>query len=257
MHPILFDFGSFSVKTYGFLIAIGFLLGITLALKEAKRQNYDPQIILDLSFYMIVGAIVGSRIFYIFTHLSYFKDNILDAFKLWQGGLTFFGGFIMAMALSLIMIYKHKLSIWKTLDIFAPSLALGVFFGRMGCFAAGCCHGKPCDLPWAITFTNPESLAPLSVALHPTQLYSSLGALLTFVILFLWRKRKTFDGQLALMWIFLYSGIRSVNEFFRGDSRGDLLFDMYPTSRVIAWCLVAFAVIMFPILKKKYNSQKQ
>ena len=251
MHPILVQFGSFSIKTYGFLIATGFLLGITLAVSEAKRLDYNPQIILDLSFYIIVGAIVGSRLFYIATNLSYYIQNPLDIFKVWQGGLVFFGGFILSFAICIWMIKRNQLGIWKTLDLFAPSLAVGVFFGRLGCFSAGCCYGKPCSLAWAVTFTNPESLARLHVPLHPSQLYSSLGALITFLILFAFRKRKSFDGQLCLMWMFFYSGFRSIIELFRGDVRGDLWFGHYATSQILAWLLVVGSVVMFLILKKR------
>lgn len=251
MHPILLQFGSFSIKTYGFFIAIGFLMGITFALKEAKRTGYDPQLILDLSFYMIIGAIVGSRLFYVLTHISHYQQTPLDAFKVWQGGLTFFGGFILSMIICIWIIKKHKLSIWKTLDMFAPSLAIGVFFGRLGCFFAGCCYGKPCSLPWAVTFTDPHSLAKLNVSLHPTQLYSSTAAFIAFLILVAFRKRKSFDGQLALMWILLYSFFQLIIEMFRGDVRGDLLFGQYPASQVLALLLLLSALILFPILKKR------
>ena len=260
MHPILLQIGSFSIKTYGFLIATGFLIGIIYALREAKRTGYDQQFVLDISFYMILGAIAGSRIFYIFTHFSYYWQNPLDVFKLWEGGLTFFGGFILAMAACIWMTKKNHLSIWKTLDLFAPSLAIGVFFGRLGCFFAGCCHGKPCDLSWAVTFIDPQSLAPLNTPLHPTQLYSSCGALVTFIILVILRKKETFDGFLAVMWILLYSSFRVIIEMFRGDPRGDLLFGLYPTSRVLAVALVIGSIIMLPILKarsKKLSCHKQ
>ncbi|MCP4716227.1 MAG: prolipoprotein diacylglyceryl transferase [Deltaproteobacteria bacterium] len=252
MHPILLQLGPISIKTYGFLIATGFLMGISLAVRDAKQENFDPQIILDLAFYMIIGAIVGSRIFYVFTNLSYFLQHPLDIFKIWQGGLVFFGGFILSFSICVWMIKRNGLQLLKTLDLFAPSLAIGVCFGRLGCFFAGCCYGKACELPWAITFTNPDTLARMHVPLHPTQLYSSLGALITFLILFFWRKRKTFDGQLLLIWLFMYSGFRSIIELFRGDIRGDMWFDKYATSQILAWALVMLAVGLYPVFKRKY-----
>jgi len=251
MHPILIEFGSFSIKTYGFFIATGFLIGITFAVKEAKRIGYDPQVVLDISFYIIVGAIVGSRLFYVVTHASHYWRNPLDALKVWQGGLTFYGGFILAMLCCFWIIKKNQLTIWKTFDLFAPSLAVGVFFGRLGCFAAGCCYGTPCDLPWAVTFTDPQGLAKLNVPLHPTQLYSATGALITFGVLFFLRTRKLFDGQLALMWIMMYSGFRLIIELFRGDPRGDLLFGRFPASQVLAVVLVVCSLVLFPVLKKR------
>ena len=249
MHPILLQIGGFSIKTYGFLVATGFLVGIIVALKEARRIGYDPQFILDLSFYIILGAIIGSRLFYVVTHISYYRDNPVDALKVWQGGLTFFGGFILAAVVCVWMIRKKGLGIWKTLDLFAPSMAIGVFFGRLGCFSAGCCYGKPCDLPWAVTFTDIQSLAMRNIPLHPTQLYSSFGALITFIVLMMLRKRKSFDGQLALTWVLCYSGFRSLIELFRGDPRGDLISGTYPVSQVMALLLFFCALAAFPVLK--------
>ena len=97
MHPILLELGPLSIKTYGFLIAVGFLIGIALASREAKRVGINQQAVLDLAFYIILGAIIGSRLFYVLTHPEYFRDSMLDAFKVWEGGLTFYGGFIMAL----------------------------------------------------------------------------------------------------------------------------------------------------------------
>lgn len=256
MHPILLQFGQFSIKTYGFFIAVGFMAGIGLALREARRLEYNPQFILDLAFYMIVGAIVGSRVFYVATHLSSYRAHPLDALKLWQGGLTFFGGFILAVIICIVLIKRQGLSVWKTFDLFAPSLAVGVFFGRIGCFFAGCCYGKPCSLPWAITFNNPESLAQLNIPLHPTQLYSAGGALVTFLILFMLRKRKSFDGQLALLWILLYSSFRTGIELFRGDMRGDLLLGRYPSSQAMALLLIVVSLVALFILRGRARSRK-
>lgn len=251
MHPILFTLGPLSIKTYGFLVATGFLAGIALALREARRTGVDPQVVLDLSFYIIVGAIVGSRLFYVFTHLSYYRYNLLDAFKVWQGGLTFFGGLILALALCLWILRRRGLGVWKMLDLFAPSLAIGVLFGRLGCFSAGCCYGRECSLPWAVTFTHPESLARVHVPLHPVQLYAALGALITFAILYLMRTRTRFDGQLALLWIFCYSCSRSIEELFRGDVRGDLIMGRFPASQIIAWTLIVLAAALYPVLRRR------
>ena len=110
MYPLLVELGGFSIKTYGFFVAVAFLVGISWALKDAKREGYDPQFILDLSFYMIIGAIVGSRLFYVVTHASHYLKHPLDVFKVWQGGLTFFGGFILAAAICVWGIRRQGLS---------------------------------------------------------------------------------------------------------------------------------------------------
>jgi phosphatidylglycerol:prolipoprotein diacylglycerol transferase len=251
MYPILLDLGGFSIKTYGFLIALGFALGLLLASREAKRVGLSVQAIGDLAFYILLGAIIGARLYFILTNLDYFTRHPLDMLKIWQGGLTFFGGFIAAVILCVWMIRRHRLPVWKTLDVFAPSLALGVFFGRLGCLAAGCCYGRQCALPWAVTFTHPETLARTGVPLHPTQIYSALAALITFVILYVLRRHKSFDGQLALLWILCYSCARVVIEQFRGDVRGGMLTDNIELSFVIAAGLIIISLVLFPILKKK------
>jgi len=250
MHPILIELGGFSIKTYGFLIAVGFAIGLFLALREARRVGLNVDAIGDLAFYILLGAIVGSRLYYILTNFEYFTQHPLDMIKIWEGGLTFFGGFILAVILCVWMIRKHRLPVWKTLDVFAPSLAVGVFFGRLGCFSAGCCYGKQCDLPWAVTFTHPQTLARIGVPLHPTQLYSALGAAVTFVLLYSLRTRKTFDGQLTLLWILCYGTVRLINEQFRGDVRGGMLTENIALSFVIAAILIIASLALFPILKK-------
>lgn len=251
MHPILIEIGPLSIKTYGFLIAVGFMIGIFMASREAKRLNIDQQAILDMAFYLILGAIIGSRLFYVVTHPEYFRASPLDALKIWEGGLTFYGGFIFAFAIAAFLIKKHRLPLFPTLDLFAPSLAVGIMFGRLGCFSAGCCYGRPCGLPWAVTFTDPRSLAQLNVPLHPTQLYAAGGAAITLAVLLYVKKRKTFHGELALLWVMLYSGFRLAEEFFRGGPRGDLVFGTFPASQVLAVLLLILAAALFPVLKKR------
>jgi len=149
------------------------------------------------------------------------------------------------------MIKKYRLPAFATLDLFAPSLAVGILFGRLGCFCAGCCYGAPCSLPWAVTFTNPQSLAQLNVPLHPTQLYAAAGSAITLAVLLYLKNRKTFHGELALVWVMLYSGFRLFEELFRGGVRGDLVFNRYPASQVMALVLLIFAAALFPVLKKR------
>jgi phosphatidylglycerol---prolipoprotein diacylglyceryl transferase len=149
---------------------------------------------------------------------------------------------------------RHMMAVWKTFDLFAPGLALGDFFGRIGCFFAGCCYGRECSYPWAVTFIDPQSLARIGIALHPTQLYSSAAALATFVLLWIWSSRKRFDGQLALLWIFSYSFFRLIIEYFRGDPRGYLVMGTFAVSQVIAALLVIVSLALLAVLKNRYRS---
>lgn len=254
MFPVLFQINGFAVHTYGFFIAVGVLAGIFLARREARRLQIDEEKILDLCFYIIVAAILGSRLFYVATHPAYFSSHPLEIFKIWSGGLVFYGGFIAAALVVIAYLRRHKLPLGKVSDIAGLSLPLGHFFGRIGCFFAGCCYGKTCQLPWAVSFSHPESLAPLHSSLHPTQLYHAAGNLLIFLSLFLFRRYKRYDGQVFWLYILFYGIIRSVIEIFRGDYRGSILLGIFSLSQVIGIVSALVALTMLLILSRRANT---
>jgi len=251
MHPILFQFKGVVVYTYGFFIALGFLVGITLAGYEGKRVGENPEKIMDLSFYLLVSAIVGSRLFYVVTRPDIFFSNPLEILKIWNGGLVFYGAFIFAAITAIVYLKKNKMALWKITDILAPSLVLAQVFGRIGCFFAGCCYGKECNLPWAVTFTNPNSLAPTNIMLHPSQLYHALGNLIIFGVLWLIRKRKGFDGQVFWIYVLLYGLIRAFLEIFRGDYRGQEVLGTFSISQAIGLSMAGLAVCMIIFLGRR------
>ena len=251
MHPVLLKLGPFSIHTYGFFVAMGFIAGILLAKREAKRLGEDPERIMDLSFYLLIAAIVGSRLLYIFINPEIFLSDILESFRIWNGGLVFYGGFIAALIIGLSYLKIKKMPLWRTMDIAALSLPLGQFFGRLGCFSAGCCYGKACDLPWAVTFTNPDTLAPMGIPLHPTQLYHAISNLSIFVFLWFFRRRKKYNGQLFWLYVMLYAVTRSFIEIFRGDFRGELIFGALSVAQAIGIIMAPVAVIMMTILRKR------
>lgn len=255
MYPILFKFGGLTIHTYGFFVAAGFFAGILLAKKEAVRTGVNPDKIIDLVFFIFIASIVGARLFYVITVPKIFIEDPVEILRIWNGGLVFYGGFIAAFITVLVYIKTTDLLLWKTADILAPSIAIGQFFGRLGCFSAGCCYGKKCDLPWAVTFTNPDSLAPLHSSLHPTQLYSAVGNLVIFVVIMFLRKQKKFDGQLFWLYVVLYALARFVVEIFRGDFRGVSFFGFLSVSQAIGVIFVFIAVIMLLNLAKK-NQKK-
>lgn len=251
MYPILFTVGPITIYTYGLFIALAFLAGISLATLWAKREGIDPEKIIDLSFYLILAAIIGSRSLYVLINFNYYLAHPLAIWQIWEGGLVFYGGLIAAAAVGLIYIKKKGLHVWQIADIFAPSIALGQVIGRWGCFFAGCCYGKPTDLPWAITFHDPASLAPLGIPLYPTQLYSSLKDLIILAILILMQKRKSFHGQLFCSYIFFYAVLRFIVEFFRGDPRGFIPGGLISTAQALGVALFILALVMLWRLKAK------
>ena len=252
MHPVLFQFGGFSVHTYGFFIALGVLSGLFLARHEARRMDLDPDKVVDACFYIVMAAIVGSRVFYVLTNLDTFMAVPLDAFKIWEGGLVFYGGLIGALAMFIVYLKISRLPLGKMADIGAVCVPLGHTLGRMGCFFAGCCYGKVCHQPWAITFRNPESLAPLYVSLHPTQLYSSASNFCIFLLIFSLRRYKQYDGQLFWIYLAVYGITRSMIEFFRGDFRGAMFWNTFSISQVIGISSAFFAIVMLIVLGRKH-----
>jgi phosphatidylglycerol---prolipoprotein diacylglyceryl transferase len=264
MHPILFEIpgielggwmiGPIPIRMYGLMIGIGFLLGIYLASRQAKKEGINPERILDLGVYLLLSAMIGSRVLHVLTTLPDYANNPWDVFAIWKGGLVFYGGVLAAIPVGIWYVRTHGLPVWKTADIIAPYAALGHAFGRLGCFFAGCCYGAACDSPIGVTFRDPQSLAPLGISLYPTQLMEAGGEFLTFAALILLRRYKKFDGQLFWSYMLCYAVLRFIIEFFRGDEIRGLYFGgIVSTSQIIAFLLLGCALVMLWMLR---NAQK-
>lgn len=251
MHPVLFSFGSVGIYTYGLFVALGLFTAIGVTKKLTASHGVESQTVTDLFFAILVGSIVGARLLYVIINFEVYQDNWLEIFKIWNGGLVFFGGFVTAVAAAVIFIKKKNLEVWKTADLLAPGIALGHSVGRIGCFFAGCCYGKTCDLPFAIQFNHPKTLAPMGVHLHPTQIYMVLSNLTIFLILIFLLKRKRFNGQVFLSYLMIYSVFRFLIEFFRGDARGTFFIDFLSTSQGIGIITFLTALVLFIVLKNK------
>lgn len=252
MYPVLIKFGPLTIHTYGFFVAFGFLIGLGLAVRQAKREGIPSQKIVDLGFYIILASIIGSRLFFIFINPSYYMSNPLNILKIWEGGLVFYGGVLFVIPTFIWYVKKNDLGLWRTADVFAPSFAIGHAFGRIGCFSAGCCYGKIAEsLPWSIIFTNPECLAPTNVPLHPTQLYEAGGEALNFLILITLRKYKSFDGLLFLAYLLIYSVLRFTVEFFRGDINRGYIIEGFSIAQGISILIFLCAVTGILILRQK------
>jgi phosphatidylglycerol:prolipoprotein diacylglycerol transferase len=239
MHPILFEIGPLKIFTYGFLLAVGFLSAIYVAGREAQRQGIPKGQFNDLCFYIILAALVGSRALYVLLEINTFAAHPWKIFALWEGGLVFHGGVILALLVAFYYIRRHGMPWRLTLDALAVGMPLGQFFGRLGCFMAGCCYGSPSDLPWSVVFNDPATLCPLRESLHPAQLYEAFLALGVFGFLYWFRTRKRFDGQVILIYFSLAGLVRFVVEFFRSpvDYRGPVLFGWMPMTQFVALCL--------------------
>lgn len=253
MHPVLLKFGPITLYTYGLFVALGFVSALFCADRLGKRSGIDREIISNLFFVIFIFAILGARLLYVLLNFSHYVQDPLDAFKIWNGGLVFFGGFIAALAAAIIYVRLKGIKVWETADVIAPALALGHAVGRIGCFFAGCCHGKVCDLPWAIRFEDPNSLAPLHIPLHPTQLYSVFSNLSIFLFLLWLSGKKSFPGKIFWVYIFLYGILRSFIEIFRGDDRGDFFIDFLSVSQGIGLTMAMISIVMLIWLSRRKN----
>src|SRR6267143_4500654 len=227
MFPELFRIHGFPINTYGVFLALAFLCAILIAVKLAARDGLPKEKIYDLSLWMLLASLIGSKVLMFFTEPEY-RDHPLQLISLdfLRSGGVFYGGLIGAMLTGYFLMRRYNLPWWKTADACAPGIAVGNFFGRLGCFSAGCCWGKPTTLPWGVKFTelgHEITGVPVDVPLHPTQLYESFSMLIVFFFLLWLHKRRRFNGQVILFYALLYSTVRFAIEFVRDDPRGDIL----------------------------------
>src|SRR5579864_2743486 len=190
MFPILFHLGPFTFRTYGAMVALAFLASLQVARLAAKSRRIGEAFLPDLVAVLIVSGLLGARLLYILVNLSYFRAHPWESFKVWEGGLVFYGGFLLAALIGVVFTRYRGYAVDEVSDCLAPALALGQGIGRWGCFFAGCCYGKPTPLPWAVQFKDPASLAPLGVHLHHVQIYESIGNLLIAALLWSLLKRQ-------------------------------------------------------------------
>jgi phosphatidylglycerol:prolipoprotein diacylglycerol transferase len=254
MHPILLDLGPATIYTYGVLLAAAYLLGLKLAMARAQARGLDQARVLDLGIYILISALIGAKLLLVVTDLGTFINDPSALISLARSGGVFYGGLILAVVVALLYIRRIGLPLWTTCDVFAPGIALGHVVGRMGCFFAGCCWGKPTDVPWAITFTNPFAAAtvgtPLNVPLHPTQLYEAgAEALILWFLLATERLVRPYPGRTIWLYMLLYSISWFIIEFYRNDPRGTVL--MFSTSQFISLLLAPLAVVMLVALSRR------
>ena len=226
MFPELFRIHNFPINTYGVFLALAFLCAILIAVRLAARDGLPKEKVYDLSLWMLLASLVGSKVLMFFTEPEY-RDHPLQLISLdfLRSGGVFYGGLLGAVLTGYFLMRYYKLPWWKTADACAPGIAVGNFFGRLGCFSAGCCWGKPTTLPWGVKFTelgHEITGVPVDVPLHPTQLYESFSMLIVFFFLLWLHKHKRFSGQVILLYALLYSIIRFLIEFLRDDPRGDV-----------------------------------
>jgi phosphatidylglycerol:prolipoprotein diacylglycerol transferase len=235
--------------------ALGILAAVSLSEYLYRQAGGKMGTIADMAVPIVIGVLLGARALFVVVEHEYYLQHPMQIFMVWQGGLVFYGGFIGGAVAFILAVRAKGLDLRQMSDILAPGVALGHAVGRLGCFFAGSCYGRPTDVPWAVTFTNPNSLAGdiLGVPVHPTQLYSS-GFLFILSAILVYRSQKVrFNGQVAVTYAFLYGTFRFLIEFLRGDPRGEVSFFglTLSTSQWISLVFVIAAMIGHFYLSRK------
>lgn len=245
MYPKLISIGSFYIPTYGVLVALGFLAGLWVATRLAKRAKLPADKVSNLAVYCAIAGIAGAKLFmFLFDLRDYIRDpgQIFSMATLQAAGV-FHGGFIAALIVAFLYIRKQRLPVLPTMDCFAPGVALGQSIGRLGCFAAGCCWGRACYLPWGVRFRSDAAApVPLNVPLHPVQLYESAADLLIFIVLYKLFRKQHRAGTIIGGYLVLYSTARFIIEFFRVHEQS--LVGPFSLTQWIALALLALGIAM-------------
>jgi phosphatidylglycerol---prolipoprotein diacylglyceryl transferase len=226
MFPKLISIGSFFIPMYGTLVAIGFLLALWVTVRLARRAKLPPEPVTNLAIYCALAGLAGAKLFMILFDFNAYWSGQEPLFSLntLQAAGVYQGGFLVALITAVLYMRHNGLPVFETSDVFAPGIALGQAIGRLGCFAAGCCWGVECHLPWAVTFKNLEAQrltqVPLGVPLHPTQLYESIADAVIFALLYRLISRPHHGGAILGWYLALYSSARFAIEFFRNHEQG-------------------------------------
>lgn len=257
MHGVAFQLGGFTVYWYGVLAAAGFLTAFWTASRRAPREGFSPELIADLAPWLIGGAIVGARLFYVATHWQsdFAGQPFWSIFALSRSGLVWYGGLIGASLATIIYARLKKVSLWKVADVIAPSIALGHLFGRFGCLMTGCCYGRPTHLPWGIRFPSDHWTG--GVPVHPTQIYEALLNGLLYVGLMALYRRKKFDGQIFGIYLVGYALLRGFVEAFRGDYPTYYFGHVTPAQFLSVGILAAGAVLLWRLSSMKPSIVRQ
>lgn len=247
MYPKLFSIGSFFIPTYGVLVALGFLAGLMVTMRLATRAGLSSEKVTNLAIYCAIAGVLGAKLFMFLFDFSYYAQNPGEIFTLstLQAAGVFHGGFIAAFIVAGLYMRNQKLPVLQTMDIFAPGVAIGQAIGRLGCFAAGCCWGRECDLPWGVRFRSDFAApVPLDKPLHPVQLYESACNFLLFAMLYKLSQRPHRPGQIIGLYLVSYSTIRFCIEFFRNHEQS-LVLGLSLTQWISIGLLMVGAVILW------------
>lgn len=248
MHPILFTIGPLTVYSYGVMVALGFAVAAFFLYTRASRYGLDRNAVIDYLILVLVTGIAGARILYVILNFGYYAASPLEVFNLSRGGLVWYGGFLAAVAASVVFVRARHIDFWASADLLAPYLALAQALGRIGCLLNGCCYGTeaPAYFPCGVAFPGD------GIVRYPAQVFSAMALLGIFVILRLWQDRASFTGEVFLGYCLLYAAKRFCIEFFRGDN--PRIIAALTMSQVLSVVIFAAALAVFTIKANRCKS---
>ncbi len=257
MHPEILHLGPIHLRAFGTMMAIAFLVGTGLGLREARRLAFDEDAFVNVILITLVASVLGARGLYVLEHLAEFRRSWGSVLALWEGGLTLYGGIVAGSFAGLTAARRFGLPRWRVADALAPSLALGTMFGRVGCFLNGCCYGHPTTLPWGVKFPvgSFASVEFGDTPVHPSQLYNAGAGLLLFTLLWTLRKRIATPGVLFWLFVVLFALVRIPIDLTRAYEADAILirggaFEV-TESQMTSIVLALFGVLMILRLRRE------
>jgi len=257
MHPEILRVGFLHLRSYGLMMAVAFLVGTWLSLREAKRLHMDEEKVVNVVLLALVGGVVGARALYVFEHLADFHREWTSVLALWEGGLTLYGGVVAGTLVGLAAARRLGLPRWVVADALTPAIALGTMFGRIGCFLNGCCYGRPTTLPWGVKFPH-DSFASLEFGdtpVHPSQLYNAAAGLGLFAVLWAVRKRVRVPGTLFWSFVIAFAVVRVPIDMTRAYEAGAVVMRLgafeVTESQLTSVLLVLFGALMIVRLRRE------
>lgn len=255
MYPILLEFGHLEIRSYGVFVALSFFVGLWLSTQEARRKGLDPRLIQDFAIYALLGGIIGARIYFVlFSDPAYFLQKPWEILAVWRGGIGVIGSLFGGAFVALWYCSRKGVPFWKLGDTLAPGVALGQTVGQFACLFNGDSYGKPTSLPWAITYTDPRSFAPLSIPLHPIEIYEMAAYFLVFLAVWNTRKKYSIDGFALFTYLSAYGVARFFMEFFRGHPA--IFAWGIPAAQVFSVLLIIASLTGFLILKQSQQARR-
>ena len=256
LNPVLINFGFFAVRWYSLAYIVGILIGWWMAKKIIARKTENSSLVFntnifdDLVSYIIISIMLGGRLGYIiFYNFSYYFNNPIDIFKIWQGGMSFHGALIGVVVGTYLYAKKIKINLFFFLDIIACVAPVGIFLGRIANFINGELYGKSSDFFWSVIFPEVDNIPR-----HPSQLYEAIleGIVLFVILIGVIYKKETKTGEASALFMILYGFFRILTEHFREpDVQIGYLFDLFSMGSALSFFMILIGLF---VLKKAKNN---